>query len=167
MAIFLSAAVARAGDRAIMMSTNPQPGVVGTPVRLICTATGDWRDRITSGRLTLWNASGSRLLDAVTMRLSELTATYDYTLPSTAQTGTWKFQCAIGDGEHSVTQLASFLVATSGTSGGIGRDRWHDVPRGPPEHHHLCRSLDLHRVPRQRRPGHARQPSHEVVGADA
>jgi hypothetical protein len=120
MALILSATAARAGDRAIMMSTNPQPAIVGKAVRLICTATGDWRDHLTSGRVTLYNAAGSRLLAGVSMRITDLDATYDTTISATAAAGTWRFDCTVGDGEHSATQSATFLVSTTATTGGSG-----------------------------------------------
>jgi hypothetical protein len=119
-ALVLSATATRAGDRAIIMSTNPQPAIVGKPVRLICTATGDWRDRLTSGRVTLYNAAGSRLVSGATMQVSELNATYDYAIPATAAAGTWRFDCTIADGEHTATQSATFTVTTGSTSGGSG-----------------------------------------------
>ena len=89
-------------------------------MRFICLARGDWNDRLTSGRLSLNNAAGTQVLNGVSMSLSALTATYDYTIAATAAAGTWKFTCTVGDGAHTVTQTASFLVSTTGTTGGSG-----------------------------------------------
>ena len=131
MAFVLFAGNVYAGDRSVSMSVNPEPALLGSAGRLICTGTGDWEhDRITSGKLTFWNASGVRLLSGVSMTVSttsnppyytaDLSATYDYSIKSTESAGTWTFECTISDGEHSATRQSTFQVATSGGAGGSG-----------------------------------------------
>ncbi|OGW26433.1 MAG: hypothetical protein A2X56_12430 [Nitrospirae bacterium GWC2_57_13] len=121
MAFAFLAVSAHAGDRSIIMSVNPEPALLGSTVRFICTGTGDWEhDRITSGKMTLWNASSVRLLSGVSMKVTELTATYDYTIKSTESVGTWRFECTIGDGDHTAVRQDTFLVAAAGGGGGSG-----------------------------------------------
>jgi hypothetical protein len=120
LAAVLGATAVSAGDRSIMMSTNPQPAIVGKAARFICTATGDWDDHLSSGRLSVYDAGGARLLSGVAMRITDLHATYDYTIPSTAAAGTWRMDCTVSDGEHSATRSVTFLVSASATTGGSG-----------------------------------------------
>ncbi|MDA8402700.1 MAG: PKD domain-containing protein [Desulfobacteraceae bacterium] len=113
-AILLLAAMAFAADRGMTLSDFPDPAVIGQKVTMTCLATGDWRyNRITSAKITIWNASGTRLVNLAAMSISGKTATYNYTINSNQAPGNWRFQCLISDGGNSLTQSRQFTVTSA------------------------------------------------------
>jgi PKD repeat protein len=109
--IFILTGSAFAADRGVNLSVSPDPAIVGNKVSLTCEATGTWkRDRITKAQVTIWNASGQRLVYQASMSISGKTATYNYTISANENPGTWRFECRVSNGKTSATGSLSFSV---------------------------------------------------------
>ena len=109
-----------AGDRGLDMSVNPLPAVLGETVRFVCSGTGDWEDSLEKAQIDIWNAAERRVIEKQNMQITDLTATFDYTIPSGETTGEWEYKCKLDDGDHDEDEKINFSVNDSGTGGGSG-----------------------------------------------
>jgi PKD repeat protein len=115
--ILLITGIASAADQGVILSVSPDPVIIGNNVTLKCEATGTWkRDRITKAQVTIWNASGQRLVYLAAMTISGKTATYNYTINVTEKPGTWRFESRVSDGRNSATGTLSFSVVAPNRS---------------------------------------------------
>jgi PKD repeat protein len=98
----------------VNLSSSPNPVIIGNNVSLKCEATGTWkRDRITKAQVTIWNASGQRLVYLAAMTISGKTATYNYTISTNEKPGAWRFECRVSDGRNAATGTLAFSVVTA------------------------------------------------------
>ena len=102
-----------AADRYIEMSANPDPTVLGESVRFQCNEGGRWRGSLRSAKIEIKNPTGATVVSSRSMAVEGVTASYDYVIPSTEQSGNWKFKCELRDRRSRVTQTAAFVVAAS------------------------------------------------------
>jgi len=111
--IFLisSLAFAEEEDRGLMLTSSPAPAIIGREVVISCQATGEWRShRIRSARISIWNADGNQVAASESMPINGMTAAYNYLISQSSQTGTWRFECRISDGHHTLTRAGNFMV---------------------------------------------------------
>ncbi|MCB2182471.1 MAG: hypothetical protein KQH63_10625 [Desulfobulbaceae bacterium] len=108
-------------SRGIEMSVNPSPALVGSEVRFVCTATGNWEDSLERARITISNAADDKIVEKRRMDIHDRTATYDFTIPTDEMTGEWDFRCSLTDDEeHRERKTSQFTVTASVTGGGSG-----------------------------------------------
>jgi hypothetical protein len=63
LALIFLGGIASAAVRGVLLSISPNPAIIGNSVTLKCDATGSWqKNRISNAQVTLWNASGQRLV---------------------------------------------------------------------------------------------------------
>ncbi len=109
-------AFAEDATRTIGMSYSPSPAVLSKSVQLTCKATGDWSSSLSTAQIWVYDASHSTLLSQKSMKISGLSATYDYTLPANKTTGNWDYKCYLKDSkDHKVTKTSKFLVVANST----------------------------------------------------
>lgn len=99
-----------AADRNIEMSTDVTQAVIGESINFQCEATGDWRSRLRSANLQITDAKQNRVVRSGQMAIEGLIATYDYTIPSGSEPGTWSFRCTLRDRSGRVSTSADFPV---------------------------------------------------------
>ncbi len=120
---FLMIQSAFADDREIGISLVPENPHALETVKFQCTAEGEWETPLKRAKLILFNPLGERVLRQ-NMELSERIATLNYTFPTDAPLGEWKYKCRIRDAEKKKKTVTSFFTLddNSPDEGGTHKD---------------------------------------------
>lgn len=102
-------------DQHIEMSTQPKQPMPGQQVTLNCNGIDYSHLPLISAKIIITDSLGARVVSREKMEIKEREASFNYTIPTDAPKGNWKFKCVIRDQEGRIKQTAAFTVDNAPT----------------------------------------------------